>query len=79
MLPMDVQTEMPDFSIDLDKLNMDELLFLERITVKAGKHALPPPAGKVGVEIDAQLTPSSVEEADYEEVLAGVVEESKAA
>jgi hypothetical protein len=34
---MDVKTEMPDFSIDLEKLTKDELLFLERIAAIASR------------------------------------------
>ena len=80
MLPMDMETEMPDFALDIDKLTKEELLFLERITVKAGKHVLPPPRRQIADEIDKQLSTEIVEDARYEEVLAEVTKkEPKAA
>lgn len=69
---MDEQTEAPEFSIDMDKLTQEELGFLERIAAKAGKHSLPPPSNTAD-DIDAQLTPSIVEDAAYEVVLAEVM------
>ena len=68
----DMQKEAPEFSIDMDKLNQEELLSLERIAAKAGRFDLPPPEN-AKEDIDAQLTPSIIEDVNYEKVLAEVV------
>jgi hypothetical protein len=72
----DLPAEAPEFSIDLDKLNQEELLSLERIAAKAGRHSLPPPQNETD-DIDALLTPSITEDVNYEKVLAEVIGSDK--